>query len=757
MRATTAPRTLPLAALALLAVTACQKETTPPTVTSEVVISEIMYHPVLEEAAVDNHEFIELGNRTDRPIDLAGYRIAGGVRYTFPAGASLPPRGFVVVARNRERLLADLPTYRLDPPAVFGDYAGELDNEEDQVVLLDPAGAKLDEVQYDDGFPWPTGPDALGAADDFLDPTLLPLDRHRFTGHSLERLSLDRPPTVDNWSASPLDRPTPGRPNTVGGTPPALVVDLTATPDRSGDRLIRAADAVLVKATVSPGRFDDPRVEYFVDAIEVDDDPRLHAPLARGSGQRYTVRLPAQPAGSIVRYRVTADRGGGREVIAPRPGDPFDHFAYYVTPQVDGKTPIYQLYLKQADWTRLWDAIAPGRVPGNGNGTNPLACAVNQRWNERVPAVLAVDGVVYDVRVRYQGSFQQRRNAALISPMRWPAGAPLPDRPSPMRAFSWSIKFPRYHRLDGKRSFTLNKLGQSCHGFNTLIGHALFEQAGIPASRSEYVRLYIGGAYFHYMLRIEHMDDDFVRRALGKGPQGDLFKSVGGRWDEGPYGYSDERPLEPYCGYTVDQRYEWNYQRMNNDWKTGGAEMRALIEELQAARAGGLPAIRAFFEQRFALPELTTYMAVINWMVAWDDQYHNHYLYRRPADGRWMMIPTDLDNVMGGSAPSTYDASFFVGQWNVRSNRNDYWNQLKDAFLRAFRQEFIDRLRELDRTVLDPDAVSALADELAAQYQPDEAMASPAGVSCGTATEDLLRLKEFAYARSARLQADLFD
>jgi hypothetical protein len=721
------------------------------------VISEIMYHPVLEEAAVDNHEFIELANRTDRAIDLTGYQIAGGVRYTLPAGATIAPHGFVVLARNRELLLRDLPSYRLEASAVYGDYQGELDNDRDQIVLLDAAGAKLDEVFYDDSFPWPTGPDALGAADDFLDPALLPLDRHRFTGHSLERFSLDRAPTVENWGASPLDRPTPGRANTAAGTPPALVLDLTAAPDRAGGHLIRAADQVRIKAAISSGTFSDPRVEYFVDAIEAGDEPRRESPLQRGSGSELLARLPAQPAGSIVRYRVTADRGAGREVIAPRAGDPFEFFAYYVTPEVDGQTPVYQLYLKQADWTRLWDAIAPGRVPGNGNGTNPLACALNERWNERVPAVLATDGVVYDVRVRYQGSFQQRRNAAFLSPMKWPAGAPLPDRPSPMRAFSWSIKFPRYHRLDGKRSFTLNKLGQSCHGFNTLIGHTLFERAGIPASRSQYVRLFVGGAYFHYMLRIEHMDDDFVRRALGKGPQGDLFKSVGGRWDEGPYGYSDERPLEPYCGYSVEQRYEHNYQRMNNDWKTGGAEVRKLIEDLQVARQGGLPAIRAFFETNFALPELTTYLAVINWMVAWDDQYHNHYLYRRPGDGRWMMFPTDLDNVMGGAPPSTYDASFFVGQWNVRSNRNDYWNQLKDAFLRAFREEFIARLRELDRTLLDPDAVSALADELAAQYQPEEALASPAGVSCGTAEEDLARLKEFAYSRSARLQAGLFD
>jgi hypothetical protein len=721
-----------------------------------VVFSEIMYHPVLDEGASEDHEFVELHNRGDEPAGLGGFQLGGGIRYTFPAGTTLAPRGYLVVARNRERLLRDLPHYRLDPQAVLGDYEGELDNDADQLVLLDAAGGKQDEVFYRDRFPWPSGPDGLGASDDWLPDEVLPLERHRFQGRSLERISPDHPPSVANWTASPLDGATPGRASAAAGAPPAGVVSLSAVSERSGSKLIRATDGVLVEAGVSAGPLADPHVEYFVDDLEVEGEPRARAPLAsRGGGLQ--ARLPSQPAGSIVRYRVLADRGAGPEVIAPRPGDPFSHFAYFVSPEIAGQTPVYQLYLKRADWTRLWDAIAPGRVPGNGNGTNPLACEVNDRWNERVPAVLATEGEVYDVRVRYQGSFQQRRSGVTLSPARWPATAPLPERPSPMRAFSWSIKFPRYRRLDDKRSFTLNKLGQSCHGFNTLIGHALFERAGVPASRSQYVRLYVGGAYFHYMLRIEHMDEDFVRRAFGKGPRGDLFKSVGGRWDEGPYGYSDERPLQPYCGYSAEERYEINYQRMTNEHRKGSGEMRGLIEELQAARAAGLPAMRAFFAERFDLAALTTYMAVINWMVAWDDQYHNHYLYRRPADGRWMMMPTDLDNVMGGSAPSTADASFFVGQWNVRSNRNDYWNQLKDAFLRAYRAEFIARLQELDRTVLQPDAVSALADELAAQYQPEEALASPAGVSCGTAASDLDRLKDFAHARSARMAAGLFD
>jgi hypothetical protein len=513
---------------------------------------------------------------------------------------------------------------------------------------------------------------------------------------------------------------------------------------------------VLVQATFSKP-VGSPRVEFFVDDIERDDEPR-QVVLLDPAGDHLEARLPGQAAGSLVRYRLLADRGKGTEPLAPRAGDPNRWFGYFVVPDaVGGQTPVYQLFIRRDDWNTLWDNIAPGRIPGNGNGTNPAACAVNDLWNGRVPAVLAVDGRVFDVAVRYEGSFQGRQGGATIDLKKWPMGASKPDRPNPFRALSWSIKFPRYRKLDGVKSFNLNKLTQSCQGFNTVVGSALFERAGIPAAQASWVRLYINGSYYHYMLRMEHLDDDFIKRAFGKGTPGDLFKSVGGRWDEGPYGYSDERPLQEYCGYTVDQRYTFNYDRSTNeDWKSGGGEMRQLIEALAAARAAGLPAIRKFFEENFDLRALTTYLAVINWMVAWDDQYHNHYLYKRP-DGRWMMLPTDLDNMMGGSAPSLADASFFTGQFNVRSNRNDYWNQLKDAFLKAYRTEFITRLVELDQTVLAPEQVSALVDQLTAPYKQDEAMLSPAGVSCGMAADAVQRLKDFAYARSARIAAGLFD
>lgn len=727
-----------------------------------VVISEIMYHPIADEPH-DDHEFIEIANRTDERIALAGWKFVSGIQFSFPAGTTLPPRGHLVVAKNRRKLL-EVRAYELDEAQVIGEYQGGLDNDGERLVLQDAKGGVSDELRYADAFPWPIAADALGAADDFLPEEILPLENHRYMGHSLERVSLDGPSqSVANWMASPLDGATPGRPNAARGEPRPVVQTIALTPSGQGDTPLGATDRPRLRVTfsaVGPLRLDDPAVEYFVEDLERNDEPRARVTLVPTTKDPlvFEARLPPQPEGSVVRYRIVGDRGEGMGPIAPRPFDPNLYFAYFVSPPEEGRTPIYRLFIAKRRWETLWDNIEPGRMPGNLNGTNPFQCKVNERWNAREPAVFVAGGRVFDVSVRYQGSHQGRTSGASINAMKWPAEVPRPDRPSSFRALGWSIKFPRYDRFEGVRSFNLNKLIQGCQGFNTAVANTLFERAGIPAAQTRYVRFFINGAYYHYMQRFEHMDEHMLRRFYGKGDQGDLFKSVGGRWDEGPYGWADARPLEPYCGYSLDERYAWTYDRMNHrDYKRGGSEMQKLIEDLDAARKAGLPAIRKFFEETFALEELTNYLAVMNWVVGYDDQYHNHFLYRR-LDGRWMLMPTDMDNTMGGASPALPDASFFTGVENVRSNRNEYWNRIKDAYLRAFRDEFIARLQELDRTVLAPDTVAEIMDQVAAQYAADEAESSPTGPLCGGRWQEAIeRIKNFAIVRSARIRLGLFD
>ena len=149
---------------------------------TSLVFSEIMYHPTNSEL-----EFIELFNSRDEPENIGGYRLAGSIGYTFPAGTVIPGGGFLVVAKSPSLLQS---VYGLS--GVLGPFTNSLPNSGGTVTLLNRIGAVYLRVDYSDQSPWPVAADA---------------------GHSLV---LARPSCGENnpqaWSAS----------DAIGGSPGAL-------------------------------------------------------------------------------------------------------------------------------------------------------------------------------------------------------------------------------------------------------------------------------------------------------------------------------------------------------------------------------------------------------------------------------------------------------------------------------------------------------------------------------------------------------
>jgi hypothetical protein len=119
-------------------------------------ISEIHYHP---PTRLDgrNLEFIELYNSNPWVEELAGYRITGEVGFTFPTGAQIPAKGYVVVAK----VPADVTTvYGLT--GVFGGFTKSLSNEGGLLRLRKPSDTIVLEVSWNDHAPWPVSGDGTG-------------------------------------------------------------------------------------------------------------------------------------------------------------------------------------------------------------------------------------------------------------------------------------------------------------------------------------------------------------------------------------------------------------------------------------------------------------------------------------------------------------------------------------------------------------------------------------------------------------------
>ena len=137
----------------------------------DIVINEIMYHPI---SGSNDDEYIELFNKGRASVSLDGWQLDGGIRYDFAAGTSISAGGYLVVARNAARLIASYD--QLTSENTVGDYRGSLGNGGDEISLLRPEVASVmdglrdgvfvvvDEVNYHDGGVWGKWSDGGGSS-----------------------------------------------------------------------------------------------------------------------------------------------------------------------------------------------------------------------------------------------------------------------------------------------------------------------------------------------------------------------------------------------------------------------------------------------------------------------------------------------------------------------------------------------------------------------------------------------------------------
>lgn len=125
-------------------------------------ITELMYNPSEEL----EFEFIELHNtHINETLQIDGFAFTDGITYTFPAGTTIPPMGYLILSNalddsERSRFRQN---YELDDQTqIYGPYEGSFDNGGEQVVLESSSGDRLISFDYNDGRGWVLHADGLG-------------------------------------------------------------------------------------------------------------------------------------------------------------------------------------------------------------------------------------------------------------------------------------------------------------------------------------------------------------------------------------------------------------------------------------------------------------------------------------------------------------------------------------------------------------------------------------------------------------------
>ncbi|MBM3846364.1 MAG: hypothetical protein FJ405_08770 [Verrucomicrobia bacterium] len=138
---------------------------TPVPAEGNVVISEIAYLPEQPDAG-----YVEIHNRSaTTAFTLTGWRLSG-VDFNFPQGAVLPPRSYLVIAKDHFTFGARF-AFRVP---VIGEFDGNLDPEGEVISLLRPGSAAgemlvVDRVRYEANPPWPLSPAVDGVSLEVVD------------------------------------------------------------------------------------------------------------------------------------------------------------------------------------------------------------------------------------------------------------------------------------------------------------------------------------------------------------------------------------------------------------------------------------------------------------------------------------------------------------------------------------------------------------------------------------------------------------
>ncbi|MFH1740559.1 MAG: CotH kinase family protein [bacterium] len=430
-------------------------------ISAEIVINEILYHPASDDS---DEEYIELMNTSSSAVDLTRWSFSRGISFYFPPATSIPPGGFLVVARDRNRFLE---TYGSLSAQVLGDFDGSLSNGGEQIILSDSAGRIHDEVNYSDKSPWNPDADGSGRSLECIDPTASNDDFRNWL-----------PSAIEIGSATG----TPGRLNSVTQEAvPPFIYQVAHKPHvpRSGES---------VQVTVTVENLEPVSVSLFYDAGNGYASVPMREEGVRGAWTlgygRYKATIPGQSDGTLVRYYIKAVGETGAIRLFPP------------------EAPVFG-----RGW-RVPDSSDPSSLAHDELLLDPIELQLFYNfpydYSRQAFGSYIADGELYDnVKIRMRGG----------------ASRDFPKK-------NWRVNFPKSHLFRGvDRRINFNSDYHDPSHMRNILSMELLKRLGFPVEGTQYTRLYFNGEYFGVLYRIEHINEEWLLRN-GRDPNADLYKSA---------------------------------------------------------------------------------------------------------------------------------------------------------------------------------------------------------------------------------------
>ena len=601
---------------------------------SPVVINEIHFHPPYVPAGKDcsrqcsdARQWVELLNRSEEAVDLGGWKLTNGIRYTFEPGTILAAGAYLVVASSLEEFSA----LHDGVENVVGDWSGRLNHATETINLRDGLGNRVDRVIYGDG----------GAKND-EDPDD-GVDDRTFRGSTWPILADGDGPTIElinpglgnragvSWRASNDAGGTPGSQNSVFEADPAPSIRSV----KHSPAVPRSDEAVVVTCSISAlDALTEAEVQWSIAGgpsgnANLRDDGAGPDELAQDGV--FSASIPAQDDGDIVRFSVVAATGAGGRVRLPLEpeADPFRGFQGV-------------FYLYEVDNSNPPDTgAAVFRIIMNPNDSDELEDR-DEDSNVLLPATLICDGeIYYCAGVRYRGENSRR----------------LTNK-------AFKIKLPPENSCKGIGNINLlagngNDFGTST--FNELLASDLYRRAGEPYPQEWNAVLHFAGVvgrnYDTRYIRKEAYDDDFLTRFFGGNSGGNLYRPMdpGGL---GGFGGGRIMGNLEYQGSDPED-YRRIYDKRSNEDEDDFSDVIELTRMFDADETPQAE-FRQRAEELIDVRQWARFFAIMACVTntdggIWNDGGEDYFLYRMPADadrpdaGKWLILCWDLEETFTGS------------------------------------------------------------------------------------------------------------
>jgi hypothetical protein len=435
-----------------------------------VVVNEIQYHPPDDQ---DQLQWIELHNPGTAQVDLAGWKFAKGVDFTFPAGAALGGGGYGVVVRDRAAFVARHGSEVL----VLGEFKGRLKRGGERLELQDGAGKVSDTVKYEDRYPWPLAPDGYGAT----------LERVRAVDSGDEPANW----APSSWGTAKVPGGTPGRVN--GAVTKVSAPRMT---DLKFDRWVAggASRVEWKSGPTAPGTAVVLKYQVVAPEGGVSAEETLAAQAGAGAAATtWSATIP--PAGDqrVVRFWVETRDAAGNAFRWPSANEVRPTFSYLSWKQPERGT-IGQLH--------VWDG---GRVESSGQA------------GQYGPAKKVSAGLPKP----------RGRGTAVYLPALGAGSTAVPELRDHIRVGSrkagWKVRFHKDATLSGVRTANVVFEDKPRFILSEHLSYELFRQSRVMTPHSEPVRWVHNGVSAGYHLLVEQPNQAFLARHQ-RDPAGNLFK-----------------------------------------------------------------------------------------------------------------------------------------------------------------------------------------------------------------------------------------